>query len=61
MQITSTHTPTSPPNQEGNTTTQESVATVKVGATPAVWPHDLNLPTSWELSWGFDPEGLRDG
>lgn len=61
MQATSTPTPTSPPTPEGNTTTPESTSTVKAEATPVVWPRDLNLPTSGELAWGFDPEGLRDG
>ncbi|WP_082207304.1 hypothetical protein [Corallococcus macrosporus] len=59
MQATSTPPPTSPPS----TTTPESTstATAKAEATPVVWPRDLNLPTSGELAWGFDPEGLRDG
>ncbi|MCP3104276.1 hypothetical protein LZ198_35975 [Myxococcus sp. K15C18031901] len=61
MQSTSTPTPTSPPTPEGNTTTQESTSTAKAEATPIVWPRDLNLPTSGELTWGFDPEGLQDG
>ncbi|AKF85046.1 hypothetical protein MFUL124B02_08605 [Myxococcus fulvus 124B02] len=61
MQTTSTPTPTSPPTPEGNATTQESTSTAKAKATSFVWPRDLNLPTSGELSWGFDPEGLRDG
>ncbi|WP_174258700.1 hypothetical protein [Myxococcus xanthus] len=57
MQATSTPPPTSPPS----TTTPESTPTAKAEATPVVWPRDLNLPTSGELAWGFDPEGLRDG
>ncbi|WP_426749921.1 hypothetical protein [Myxococcus sp. Y35] len=61
MQATSTTTPTSPPTPEGNATTQESSSTAKAEATPVVWPRDLNLPTSGELTWGFDPEGLCDG
>ncbi|ATB46331.1 hypothetical protein [Corallococcus macrosporus] len=59
MPATPTPTPTSPPTPEGNTTTPES--TTKAEATPVVWPRDLNLPTSGELTWGFDPEGLCDG
>ncbi|QQR46190.1 hypothetical protein JKA73_08820 [Myxococcus xanthus] len=61
MPATSTPTPTSPPTPEDSTTTQESTSTAKAEATPVVWPRDLNLPTSGELAWGFDPEGLRDG
>lgn len=61
MQATSTNTPTSPPAPEGNATTQEPTSAAKAAATPVVWPRDLNLPTSGELAWGFDPEGLRDG
>ncbi|NNB86113.1 hypothetical protein D7Y13_07850 [Corallococcus praedator] len=61
MQATSTPPPTSPPTPEGNATTQESTSTAKAEATPVVWPRDLNLPTSGELTWGFDPEGLQDG
>ncbi|GEL75676.1 hypothetical protein [Myxococcus virescens] len=61
MPATSTTTPTSPPTPEGSTTTPESTSTAKAEATPVVWPRDLNLPTSGELAWGFDPEGLRDG
>lgn len=57
MQATSTPPPTSPPS----TTAPESTPTAKAEATPVVWPRDLNLPTSGELAWGFDPEGLRDG
>lgn len=57
MPATSTTTPTSHPS----TTTPESTSTAKAEATPVVWPRDLNLPTSGELTWGFDPEGLCDG
>ncbi|QDE81681.1 hypothetical protein BHS07_09000 [Myxococcus xanthus] len=61
MQATSTPPPTSPPTPEGNATPSASTSTAKAEATPFVWPRDLNLPTSGELAWGFDPEGLRDG
>jgi len=61
MQATTTPTPTSPPTPEGNATPSASTSTAKAESTPVVWPRDLNLPTSGELTWGFDPEGLCDG
>ncbi|MCP3104508.1 hypothetical protein LZ198_37165 [Myxococcus sp. K15C18031901] len=61
MPATSRPTPTAPPTAEGNPTPSESPSTAKAEATLVVWPRDLNLPTSGELTWGFDPEGLRDG
>ncbi|RYZ38459.1 MAG: hypothetical protein EOO72_09800 [Myxococcaceae bacterium] len=61
MQATSTPTPTSSPTPDGNATPQESTSMAKAEATPVIWPRDLNLPTSGELTWGFDPEGLQDG
>ena len=61
MPATSTTTPTSPPTPEGSTPTPDSTSSALAEATPVVWPRDLNLPTSGELAWGFDPEGLRDG
>ncbi|MBU8900801.1 hypothetical protein KRR26_34875 [Corallococcus sp. M34] len=62
MPATSTPPPTAPPTTEGTATQQPSTSTAKSEATTTlVWPRDLNLPTSGELTWGFDPEGLRDG
>ncbi|NTX56918.1 hypothetical protein [Myxococcus sp. CA039A] len=61
MQAHQDSTPTPPPPSKGDAAPQESTSTAKAEATPVVWPRDLNLPTSGELTWGFDPEGLQDG
>ncbi|MCP3163188.1 hypothetical protein LZ199_09865 [Myxococcus sp. QH3KD-4-1] len=61
MQAHQDSTPTPPQPSKGDTAPQELTSAAKAAETPVVWPRDLNLPTSGELTWGFDPEGLCDG